>query len=151
MSDGKARDRGRRSEAARALLAAFEARRAAVRAALAASNVLHHKHTCPCCGLPTLDRRGDCETCVVCLWEDAGGEGQVRVASPPNYVSLEAARLAAAAHLRDFEADRDLDLTSPPIDPLVRTIKRFEARLARGELALDRDDFAANLAQLLSS
>ena len=142
---------GRRSSAERELLGAFERRRQAFEAALEASNIIHHKHTCPCCGLPTLDHRGDCDVCVVCLWEDCGGEAFPRRASPPNYVALERARLAVAEDLRVFEAEGELDLCAAPIDPLVRAIKRFEAALRRGEASLDCQDLAANLAQILAS
>ena len=37
------------------------------------------------------------------------------------------------------------------MNALVRAIKRFEGRLSRAEAALDREDFAANLAQILSA
>ena len=144
-------DRGRRTAEERALLAEFERRRAAIEAALEASNIIHHRHTCACCGLPTIGRRGDYEVCVVCLWEDSGGEARPRHVGPPNYVSLEEARLAVAEHLRAFEADRGVELGAAPIDPLVRSIKRFEAALRGGEVELDRQNFAANLAQILAS
>jgi len=142
---------GRRTPAERELLGAFEARRQAFDAALEASNIIHHKHTCPCCGLPTLDHRGDYDVCVVCLWEDYGGEAYPRRAYPPNYVALERARLYFAESLRTFEVDRELDLCAAPIDPLVRAIKRFEAALRCGEAELDCQDFAAHLARILAS
>jgi hypothetical protein len=144
-------DRRRRTPEERDLLAELERRRAAIEAALEASNILHHRIPCACCGLPTIRRRGDYEVCVVCLWEDAGGEADPRRASAPNYTPLEQARLTAADHLRLFEADRGVDLSAAPIDPLVRAIKRFEAALRRGEVELERRDFAANLAAILAS
>ena len=144
------REDDRRSPEETALLREHAERRRAFEDALEASNTLHGKELCPCCGLPTLTSRGDYETCVVCLWEDAGGEGDPRRVAPPNYVSLERVRIAVAAHLRAYEAVHG-GLLRGGVDPLVRAIKRFEGRLSRAEAALDRDDFAANLAQILSA
>jgi hypothetical protein len=149
-SELERRDRERRSSAERALLDEVEARRRAFSDALEASNILHGKHLCPCCGLPTIDERGDYEVCVVCLWEDGIGETDPRRVSPPNYVSLERARIDVGAHLRAYEAVYG-DLLRGGVDPLVRAIKRFGARLQGGEVELDRGDFVANLAQIVAS
>lgn len=143
-------DREPRSAAERALLGDFEARRRAFEEALEASNILHGKHLCPCCGLPTLDERGDYEVCVVCLWEDGIDETDPRRVAPPNYVSLERARIDAADQLRAYEGAHGA-LLEGGVDPLVRAIKRFEARLRQHEVALDREDFSANLGRLVAS
>ncbi|KIG19452.1 hypothetical protein DB30_02733 [Enhygromyxa salina] len=144
------RDEAPRTAAERELLDEFTVRRAAVDDALAASNILHSKHLCPCCGLPTLDERGDYESCVICLWEDGTNEADPRRVSPPNYIALERARIDVAAHLRAFESARGARLLDAGVDPLVRSIKRFQERLRRGEATVDREDFAANLAQILA-
>lgn len=145
------RDDAPRTADERELLEEFAARRRAFDEALAASNILHGKHLCPCCALPTLDVPGDFETCVVCLWTDGIGEADPRRVGPPNYVSLEQARIDAAAHLRAFEAARGAALLGGGVDPLVRSIKRFIARLRGGEARVDREDFAANLEAILAS
>lgn len=128
------------------LLAAFAARRAAYEQALAASNILYHKHTCPACGLPSLDARGDHETCVVCLWEDSAGENDLTIVSAPNYVSLLQARVEAAAHLAEFERTHELPAS---LEEIVHRLRDFTRRAARGEVGLDRHDFAANLGNIL--
>ena len=38
----------------------------------------HKRHSCPCCGLETLDARGIHELCPICLWEDGEDEGETR-------------------------------------------------------------------------
>jgi hypothetical protein len=52
-------------------------------------------YTCPCCGHPTLDARGDYEICDECGWEDDGQDdhdsGVVR-GGPNRRLSLDAAR-----------------------------------------------------------
>jgi len=30
------------------------------------------RETCPCCGYPTLEERGNFEICILCNWEDDG-------------------------------------------------------------------------------
>lgn len=127
-------------------LAAFAARRAAYEQALAASNVLYGKHTCPACGLPTLDVRGDYETCVVCLWEDNAGENDLTIVVAPNYVSLLQARVEAAAHLAEFERTHELPAS---LEEIVRRLRDFTRRAARGEVGPGHHDFAANLRTIL--
>lgn len=125
-----------------ALLAAFSRRRAAFEADLAASNILHHRHTCPACGFPTLGERGGYALCVVCLWEDDGERSDPNLVSPPNPSSLTTARLHASEMLQQFEQSHAIDGT---IDEIVRSIEAFEARWRRGEASINSDDFTANL------
>ncbi|PCC70299.1 Cysteine-rich CPCC [Nannocystis exedens] len=125
------------------LLAEFTRRRSAFEAALEASNILHHKHTCSVCGFPTLSERASYEVCVVCLWEDDGEGGDPnRVSLPNNGASPTQARLHASEMLRRFEQSHALDGT---IDDIVRAIKAFEARWRRGDASIVEDDFTANL------
>ncbi len=130
------------------LLAAFAARRAAYERVLAESNVLYHKHTCPVCGLPTLDARGDYETCVVCLWEDNLGENDPTLASAPNYTSMLEARVDAAALLAEFERTHEV---VGSLEDIVRRLREFTRRADRGEVGVDREDFAANLRAILGA
>lgn len=128
------------------LLAEFTRRRAAFEAALDASNILHHKHTCPVCGFPTLSERASYHLCFVCLWEDDGEGGDPNRVSLPNGASLTQARLHASEMLRQFEQSHALDGT---IDDIVRAIKAFEARWRRGDASIIKDDFTANLRSIV--
>lgn len=114
--------------------------------ALADSNIIHHKHLCPACGFPTLNERAEYEVCVICLWEDDGTEADLTLVAPPNYRSLMQERINVSGMLRAFEQAHEIDYA---IDTLVRSIKRFEAQLLRGEAAVDRQDFSANLRNIL--
>lgn len=128
------------------LLAAFEQRRTGFQRFLDASNILYHKHTCPTCGLPTLDTRDDHEACVVCLWVDGVGEADPTLVAPPNYVSMTQARVDAAAMLAEFERTHE---GAGSLEDIVRSVRDFTRRLARGEVRVDREDFAANLRGIL--
>jgi hypothetical protein len=139
-------DAGRMSDDDRELLAEFVRRRAEFERAMAASNIIHHKHTCPACGFPTLSERYDYEICVVCLWEDGTGEEDPGVVGLPNSISLTEARIHAAGLMRAFER---ANVVEDGFDEIVRNIKRFEERLRRREAKLDREDFAANLRGIL--
>lgn len=130
----------------RQLLAAFEQRRAQWDRFLVESNILYHKHTCPACGLPTLDELGDHEVCAVCLWQEGFGENDVTAVGYLNPVSLLQARLEAAMMLAEFE--RTHALPGSP-DDIVRSIRDFTRRWNRGEVGLDRADFTANLLKIL--
>ncbi len=122
------------SEAERAGLAAFEARRAAFVAGLAASDVVHHKHTCPVCGFPTLDRRLDYQVCVLCLWEDGTAERDPWVARPPNSEALGDARLRISRLLAGCGLPRELAAAT---DDVVRDVRRFEAGLRSGAATIE--------------
>ncbi|WP_422889924.1 CPCC family cysteine-rich protein [Nannocystis pusilla] len=128
------------------LLAEFTRRRAAFEADLAASNILHHVHTCPTCGFPTLSERASYELCAVCLWEDDGEGGDPNRVSPPNGASPTRARLHASEMLRRFEQSHALDGS---IDDVVRAIKAFVARWRRGDASIVEDDFTANLRNIV--
>ncbi|MGB1016161.1 MAG: CPCC family cysteine-rich protein, partial [Nannocystaceae bacterium] len=134
----------------RECLEAFAHRRLAMQAALEASNIVHHRHICPCCGLPTIEERGNYELCMICLWEDGPGERDPRQACPPNYISLEQARIEVAAHLEEYERSRGMTLLDAGIDAFVRCLKAFDKRLRCGEAECDRSNFAANLDQVLA-
>jgi hypothetical protein len=81
--------------------------------------------TCPCCGYPTIDTRGDFEICSLCAWEDDGQDDPGRlgnaatvppdaIAGGPNHdYSLSEARRNFAQNVtsyrpsdRDFESER---------------------------------------------
>ncbi len=130
----------------RELLADFARRRDMFARALTDSNIIHHKHPCPACGFPTLNERAHHEVCVICLWEDGVPEVDPALVAPPNYTSLMQARIHVSGMLRAFAQAHEID---DAIDPLVGRIKRFEALLRRGEAAVDRADFAANLRNIL--
>lgn len=145
-TDASTQAEPRLSPADREQLADFDRRRAAFEHALAASNILHHKHTCPACGFPTLDSRFDYLRCVICLWEDGVGEEDPTRARPPNDESLVDARLRISALLAACDLPRDLAAAT---DDIVRGIRRFEADLRRGAAAIDVDDFAHHLRTVL--
>lgn len=130
------------------LLAAFERRRGAFEQALADSNVVYDKHTCPACGIPTLDLRGDYEICVVCGWEDDGEGGDVALAMPPNYVSVQSARISVARRLEAFE---QTDGFAGALEDVVRCIREFKRLARRGEVEVGVVDFAANLRRILAA
>lgn len=130
----------------RELLADHGRRRDRFARALTDSNILHHKHLCPACGFPTLNERAGYEVCVICLWEDGAPEADPTLVAPPNYTSLMQARIKVSGMLRAFEQAHAID---DAIDTLVRSIKRFEAQLLRGEAAVDSEDFSANLRNIL--
>jgi hypothetical protein len=130
----------------RELLADFGRRRDRFARALTDSNIIHHKHPCPACGFPTLNERAHHEVCVICLWEDGVSEVDPTLVAPPNYTSLMQARIHVSGMLRAFAQLHEID---DAIDTLVGRIKRFEALLRRGEAAVDREDFAANLRNIL--
>lgn len=127
------------------LLADCERRRDGFDRALEQSNILYHKHTCPVCGFPTLDERGMYEVCVVCLWEDDGGEKDPTVVRPPNYSSMMAERINIAGMLAAFERTHAI---VDSLDAVVRCIDEFKERRRRGEVEAVRD-FEANLKQIL--
>jgi hypothetical protein len=52
------------------ILATFHIRRAHYNAYLEANDI--HLYTCPGCGFPSLEERGDFEICDICNWEDDG-------------------------------------------------------------------------------
>ncbi len=128
-----------------ALYAAFELRRDAFAAGLAASNILHLRVQCAACGFPTVRVPGDYEVCCICLWEECG-EGDLTRVSLPNSVSLLTARLEASAWLRVFE---ERYVLSSSIDEIVRGIRGFQERRARGEAVIDREDFVRNLVNIV--
>ena len=128
------------------LLAEFTRRREGFEAALAASNILHHVHTCPACGFPTLSERASYELCVVCLWEDDGEGGDPNRVSLPNGAPLTRARLHASEMLRRFDQSHALAGT---IDDIVRAIRAFAARWRRGDASIVEDDFTANLRNIV--
>lgn len=130
------------------LLAAFERRRGAFEQALADSNVVYGQHTCPACGFPTLDVRGDYEVCVACCWEDDGEGGDVTLAMPPNYVSIQSERIAVARLLEAFEPT---DGIAGSLEHVVRCLREFKRLARRGAVEVDRDDFAANLRRILAA
>ncbi len=114
----------------RELLAEFERRRAGFEAALEASNIVHHRHTCPACGFPSLNDEDRYPVCIICQWEPYGG------------ASLSQDRLRAARMIREFERSYALDGT---IDDMVRAIKTFEARCMASKINIIEDDFTAHL------
>ena len=128
------------------LLAAFQRRRDGHDRALADSNIIYHKHTCPVCGFPTLDERVAYEVCIVCLWEDDGDPRDLTRIGPPNYTSMLQERVNIAGMLECFERTREI---SDSLHDVIMSIRDFEARRSRGDTALDRDDFAANLRNIL--
>lgn len=130
----------------RAWLAAFERRRAGFERAIAASNVLHHKHTCPACGFPSLDGRGDYGVCVVCLWEDAVDETAPTWVGPPNYVALMQRRIEVAAMIAEFE---QVETIVDSLGEVVRSVRDFEAKLGRGEAVIAHGDLLGHLRAVL--
>lgn len=130
------------------MLAAFQRRRDAYDRALADSDIIYHKHTCPACGFPTLDERGMYEVCIVCLWEDSGGGGErdPTLIAAPNYTSLLQERVNVAGMLAALERTHEVPDSLPVV---IRGICEFKARRSRGEIAVDRQDFAANLRNIL--
>lgn len=128
------------------LLADFERRRVWFDQALERSNILHHLHTCPVCGFPTLDERGMYEVCSVCLWEDDGNEREPTRIRAPNYTSMTQERINVAGMLAEFERTHEL---ATSVDEIARSIRAFKARRIRGEVSLDREDFANNLRNIL--
>jgi hypothetical protein len=135
------------SEAERAGLAAFEARRAAFEAGLTASNVVHHKHTCPVCGFPTLDRRLDYLVCVLCLWEDGTAERDPWVARPPNSEALGEARIRISRLLAECGL---AGVAAAATDAVVRDVRRFEAGLRSGAMAI-AEEFARHVRAVVPS
>ncbi len=114
--------------------------------AMAESNIIHHKHTCPACGFPTLNKRHDHEVCVLCLWEDGTGEARPASITAPNYISLIEARVNIASVIGVFEQTHAID---DSVDNVIKSIRRFEHGLERGEAHIDRVDFATHLTKLL--
>lgn len=110
------------------------------------SNIIHHKHTCPVCGFPTLNQRYDYDVCVICLWEDCGGEAAPTLIAAPNYISAMQERINIAGMIAVFEQTYEIDAS---FDDVVRSIKRFEARLDAGEVKIDREDFSRHLRNVL--
>lgn len=128
------------------LLADFERRRVWFDQAPERSNILYYLHSCPVCGFPTLDERGVYEVCGVCLWEDAGEERKPTRVSAPNYTSMTQERINVAGMLAVFERTHKL---ATSLDEVARSIRAFKGRWRRGEVSLDREDFAKNLRNIL--
>lgn len=63
------------NEAEIEILAAFHARRAHYETYLKANDI--DLHTCPGCGFPSLEARGEFFICMVCFWEDDGQDDNV--------------------------------------------------------------------------
>jgi hypothetical protein len=130
----------------RALLAAFVRRREGFERAIEASNVIYHKYTCPACGFPSMDRRGDYGVCVVCLWEDAVDETAPTWVGPPNYVALVQRRIEVAGMIAAFER---VETIVDSLGEVVRSIRDFEAKLACGDAAIAHGDLLAHLRGVL--
>lgn len=63
------------------------------------------RYSCPCCGYPTLERRGGYQICTLCDWEDDGDDGDDPIAfigGPNGGYSLAEARANAASHGRMY-------------------------------------------------
>lgn len=127
------------------LLEQFRVRRADFERQIEESNIIYHKYTCPACGFPTLDVRGDYETCIVCEWEDDGSDKDEFSVSGLNHMSLVEARVNVAGMIRDFEKQNSIDYT---LDKMVRSIKVFEEKCAK-DLAGVNPDFNVHLKNVL--
>lgn len=121
-------------------LGEFEHRRQTYDRFLAHSNIIYHRHTCPACGLPTLDDGESYQTCIICLWEDCGlDDPHARRQAPPNYVSLLSVRIDTAELLRRFLRTHSID--GRP-DRVIRAIKSYEQNLRNGTQRFFEQPFA---------
>ena len=128
------------------LLSDFGRRRSMFERAIEESNIIHHKHTCPACGFPTLDQRYDYDVCVICLWEDGASEATPARIAAPNYTSLVQDRINIAGLFAEFEQTYEIDAS---LDNVIKSIKSFEERLDAGEVEIDREDFNRHLRNVL--
>lgn len=100
-------------------------------------------HTCPCCGYPLLNSRGDFEICPLCWWEDDGYDddalgrpGDLDRLSSPNHTTLRQARQNFEEHLKSTPIE---DRIIPGInDPTAlrnsrRIVEAFDALLVASE------------------
>ena len=86
------------------------------------------KHTCPCCGYPTLEQRGAYEICTICWWEDDGtDEADLGRVSGPNHITLAEGR-------RNFELCFHSEGRGVEVNPGVNDVKatRNRRRAAEG-------------------
>ncbi|MCG8573645.1 MAG: hypothetical protein MI810_02080 [Flavobacteriales bacterium] len=129
------------------LLKAFKNRRGYFEQLLEESNIIYHKETCPGCGFPTLDERGQYQICVICLWEDDGkDDNQDAFIGYVNPLSLVQHRVNVASFLQEFEKRYIL---SDSIDEVCRSIKVFEEKLENEQEKVDTVDFENNLKKII--
>lgn len=89
------------------------------------------KYTCPCCGYPTLERRGGYEMCVLCSWEDDGQDDQnaSEVWGGPNgSLSLKKARENFGKHFDKYSSSK----TKSYIKVKKKLIALYELALSKG-------------------
>lgn len=104
------------------------------RAAFEALGRAARRVACPCCGYPTLERRGDFEICELCWWEDDGQDDpradDVR-GGPNERYSLTQARRNFGDHLTMYDRGKDTRVSEEDGPALVRgkraLIDAFEA------------------------
>ena len=78
---------------------------------------------CPCCGLRTLDPRGEYEICAVCWWEDDGQDNDEAdsVSGGANaHLSLTQARVNVLQHGISNPSRVDLVKMRKPVEQFVR-------------------------------
>lgn len=88
--------------------------------------LLEGRVNCPCCGYPTLEKRGMYDICVLCSWEDDGEDShtQDEVHGGPNELySLRQARENFRRYRIVFPPDQDHRIGGPD------SALEFEAKL----------------------
>ena len=100
---------------------------------------------CPCCGLGTLDARGEYAICPVCGWEDDGQDNPTATQrGGPNPVSLLEARLQVARTGTMYHQTRTHPQPSTPSHRFVR-LRSFAIDPATGILSEAGTDWAAEV------
>ncbi|MEO0361091.1 MAG: CPCC family cysteine-rich protein [Pseudomonadota bacterium] len=89
---------------------------------------------CPCCGLPTLFARGECDICTICWWEDDGTDDPDDRLTPNHGYSLREAQ----ANFRNHGDMYDPDDGSPISTYMTAERARLLEYVWAGEIDEDR-------------
>lgn len=108
------------------------------------------RFTCPACGYPTLEEKGNYECCVMCLWEEDGNDDQHNPAliRPPNHISLMEARVNIGFMLAEFEESESVQIDPDP-KRVTDHIEDFLNQLKAGTAKINTEDFASHIRMAL--
>ena len=91
---------------------------------------------CPCCALPTLDRRAWYEVCPVCWWEDEGIDEPDEESAANHGYTLRRARANYAARLDMYDEGKGIGVVANP-SPARKTLLAYLKSVRDGERGYD--------------
>ncbi|MEQ8477834.1 CPCC family cysteine-rich protein [Fulvivirga sp.] len=107
---------------------------------LAANNI--DLNTCPGCGYPSIDERGNYEICAICNWEDDGQDDKHENENwgGPNKISLTKNRVNIGKTLEKYSTSLGGELNSNP-EEIMSVLKSHSIRMERiaSSIPMDAD------------